>query len=76
MTDPARITPAKIVHVFARLAFAYLYYPVIIGLAIWMWIKQVHVGWGLALLAVVWVYDPMLRILRARIRHARRRAKK
>lgn len=57
-----------IVILFWRLGLAYLYYPIIFGLAIWLTVKDVHWGYGVLLLIFVLLTDPLFRILYRRFR--------
>lgn len=49
----------KIWLVFWRMGVAYLFYPIIIGLMIYITIHGYHWGFGLALILAIFILDPM-----------------
>ena len=53
--------------VFWRLLRAYLYYPLIVGLAIWLWLNDAHWIWGLALLIFVLMTDRIWLLVAKRV---------
>lgn len=46
-----------------RLFHAIFFYPILIGLFIWLYIKGAHWIWGLAVIALILIFDPMWRIM-------------
>lgn len=43
--------------------FAFLFYPALISLFIWLWIKGAHWGWGIIIITVILFFDPLWRRL-------------
>lgn len=56
-----------------RLFHALFFYPILIGLFLWLYVKGAHWIWGLAVIAAILVFDPMWRILGASILQKLRR---
>ncbi len=44
---------------FWRLAQAYLFYPVMVGLFIWLYVTGAHWIFGLAVIAAILILDPI-----------------
>ncbi len=72
MADKHAIKPRAVALVFWRVLKAYLYYPFLIGAAVWIYVKDAHILWAVALVGFVWLYDPVIHLFR---RNLRRRAK-
>ena len=51
--------------IFVRIAQAYLFYPVMVGLFLWLYIKGAHWIYGLVVIAAILSIDPIWRILAA-----------
>jgi len=49
--------------VFWRVARAYLFYPVMIGLFIWLFVTGAHWVFGLAVIIAILVLDPIWRVM-------------
>ena len=50
-----------------RLFWALAFYPMIIGLMIWIYIKDYHWIWGVLVIIAVLIFDPIWRIIFRRI---------
>ncbi|WP_371398020.1 hypothetical protein [Fretibacter rubidus] len=46
-----------------RMFHALAFYPLMLGLFIWLYIKDAHWGLGLAVVIMILVFDPIWRIL-------------
>lgn len=46
-----------------RLFQAFFFYPILLGLFIWIWITDKHWLWGLAIVIAILIFDPIWRIL-------------
>lgn len=46
-----------------RLFHGLVFYPLMVGLFIWLFVKGVHWGFGLAVIVAILVLDPMWRII-------------
>jgi len=46
-----------------RLFWALVFYPMIIGLMIWIYIKDYHWIWGVLVIIAVLIFDPIWRII-------------
>jgi len=46
-----------------RLFLSIFFYPAVFGLMIWPWMTGQHWGWGVLVIAVVLVFDPIYRII-------------
>jgi len=53
----------RFITVFLRMARAYLFYPVMIGIFLWLFIKDAHWIFGLAVITAILILDPIWRIL-------------
>lgn len=62
-----RIGGKDIAIVFWRMFWAFAFYPIIIGLIIWLYFKGAHWGWGLALVAIMLTFDPIWRLILRRM---------
>lgn len=51
--------------VFIRMAQAFLFYPLMVGVFLWLYIKDAHWIFGLAVIAAILIIDPILRIFAA-----------
>ena len=49
--------------VFIRMARAYLFYPVMVGLFLWLYFTGAHWFFGVAVIAAIVIIDPIWRIL-------------
>ncbi|HHL43481.1 MAG TPA: hypothetical protein ENJ42_07685 [Hellea balneolensis] len=49
----------RIVRVFFALLRAYLFYPVMVGIFIWLYFTKAHWGYGLAVIVAILVIDPI-----------------
>lgn len=58
----------KFLRVFVRFAQAYLFYPVMIGLFLWLYFTGAHWIFGIAVLAAIFILDPIWRTLVGNIR--------
>jgi len=52
---------------FWRLFYAFAFYPILIGLFIWLYIKDAHWIFGVMIIAVILVIDPIWRIIFTKI---------
>lgn len=52
---------------FWRLFHAVAFYPLLIGLFIWLYIKDAHWIFGVAVIAIILIFVPMWRLLLARL---------
>jgi hypothetical protein len=41
----------------------FLFYPLLFGLFIWLWIKGVHWIWGAMVVAAMLIFDPLWRAI-------------
>ena len=57
----------KIVIAFWRLFWAFAFYPITFGLLIWLWAKDAHWLWGLAVIIGVVILDPIWGLIARRI---------
>ncbi|MEE9347877.1 MAG: hypothetical protein V3U82_06755 [Robiginitomaculum sp.] len=64
--------PKAILKAYWRFFYLSLYYPVIIAALIWLTVKRAHWGWGLALIAVALLFDPLWRGLWRRFKRGGR----
>jgi len=55
----------KFLIVFTRMARAYLFYPLMVGVFLWLYIKGAHWVYGLAVIVAILILDPIWRILAA-----------
>jgi len=46
-----------------RLFYALAFYPIMIGLFLWLYIKGEHWIWGLLIIAGILIFDPMWRAI-------------
>jgi len=53
----------KALTVFWRIAHAYLFYPAMVGLFLWLYFKKAHWGFGLLVIIAILVLDPIWRTL-------------
>jgi len=53
----------RLITVFIRMARAYLFYPAMIGLFLWLYIRDAHWIYGLAVIVAILIIDPIWRIL-------------
>lgn len=53
----------KVIRAILEAYFAILFYPALIGMFIWLWIKGAHWGWGVLILGLILVFDPLWRRL-------------
>ena len=72
MANSARIKSRAVLLVVLRMLRAYLYYPLLIGSAIWIYIKDAHFIWAIALLIGVWFFDPVVHLIRYRLRRIKK----
>jgi len=70
MANSARIKSRAVLLVVLRMLRAYLYY--LIGSAIWIYIKDAHFIWAIALLIGVWFFDPVVHLIRYRLRRIKK----
>jgi len=42
---------------------AYLFYPFMIGLFLWLYVKDVHWIFGLAIIVAIFIIDPIWRLM-------------
>ncbi len=49
--------------VFLRMARAYLFYPVMTGVFLWLYIRDAHWVYGLVVIVAILIIDPVWRIL-------------
>jgi len=50
-----------------RLFHALAFYPILIGVFIWLYFKGAHWIYGVAIIAIILIFDPIWRILLKRI---------
>ncbi|MEP1229838.1 MAG: hypothetical protein ABJG88_04115 [Litorimonas sp.] len=50
-----------------RLFWALAFYPVLIGLMIWIYVKDHHWIWGVLLIIAALILDPMWRLITRRV---------
>ncbi len=63
-TDPkTAITGKTIITTYMRLLYAVAFYPVMIGLLIWVNVKGFHWGYSLLIVAIILSLDPLWRII-------------
>ncbi|HHI88613.1 MAG TPA: hypothetical protein ENK01_01550 [Hellea balneolensis] len=53
----------KFLRVFLRLARATLFYPAMVGLFLWLYVRQAHWIYGLLVIMAILVLDPIWRIM-------------
>ncbi|PHS36649.1 MAG: hypothetical protein COA91_12185 [Robiginitomaculum sp.] len=53
----------RLITVLLRMARAFLFYPVMIGVFLWLYIRDVHWIYGLAVIVAILIVDPIWRIL-------------
>lgn len=53
----------KVLKAILEAYFAILFYPALIVLFIWLWIKGAHWGWGVLIIAAILFFDPLWRRL-------------
>ena len=53
----------KTLLVFWRFAHAFLFYPVLIGVFIWLYVKSAHWIYGLVIVLAILVFDPIWKVL-------------
>jgi len=53
----------KFITVFIRMARAYLFYPVMVGLFLWLYFTGAHWVFGLAVIVTILILDPIWWIL-------------
>ena len=46
---------------FRRLFIAYLFYPVMVGLFLWLYVKDAHWVFGLIVIVAILILDPLWR---------------
>ena len=66
--DRAQITAKTFLIVFWRVLVAYGFYPLMFGLMIWVIMTDKSWIWGAAILAAIFIFDPIWRILFGRIK--------
>jgi len=49
--------------VFIRMARAYLFYPTMVGLFLWLYFKESHWIFGAIVIAAILILDPIWRVL-------------
>jgi hypothetical protein len=59
----------KFLRVFGRFAHAFLFYPVMIGLFLWLYFTKAHWIFGVAVIVAILILDPIWRTLARNIRH-------
>jgi hypothetical protein len=57
----------KILAAFWRMFWAFAFYPLTFALLIWFWTKDAHWLWGLAVMAAVFILDPIWGLIARRI---------
>jgi len=50
-----------------RLFHALAFYPILIGVFIWLYFKGAHWIYGLAIIAIILIFDPIWRLLLKRV---------
>lgn len=50
-----------------RLFWALVFYPIALGFLIWLWVKDAHWLWGLAVIAAILIFDPIWGLVAKRI---------
>ncbi len=53
----------KILTLFLRLGRAFLFYPAMVGLFLWLYVKGAHWIFGLAVILAILILDPIWRIM-------------
>jgi len=46
-----------------KVYWAFLFYPLLLALFIWLWIKGAHWIWGALVIAAMLIFDPLWRAL-------------
>ena len=59
-----------------RLFYAFAFYPIMIGLFIWIYVTGRHWVFGLAVIAAILILDPIWRVLARSILRLGKRAKR
>jgi len=55
----------RMAQIFLPIVWAYLFYPVMVGLFLWLYIKGTHWIYGLAVIVAILLIDPIWRVLAA-----------